>query len=54
MYDTFNVIINGLKKIKSIFDNDERYRALQTIEITERDGKQYQGEIYIGNEREVI
>jgi hypothetical protein len=37
LYDTFDVIKNGLEKINSIFRNEEKYNASQTIEISERD-----------------
>jgi hypothetical protein len=37
--DTIKIIKSGLEKILAIFKNEERYRASQTIEVSERDYK---------------
>lgn len=54
LFDTIDTIQKGFDKLKGIFTNEKKYQAISTIEVTDKDIKQFQGEIQVGNDEALV
>lgn len=54
LFDTIDTIQKGFDKLKGIFTNEKKYQAISTIEVTDKDIKQFQGEIQVGNDEVLV